>query len=70
MFTFPMNWKPVNYIWYQGNNNYCCFVTRVNGNRYKTELYTKNGTHLQTEFLTSLKRAMKFSLFFLDKKVV
>lgn len=68
MFSYPKTWRPINFIWFQGNDKYECFVTRVCGNKYKTELYTKNGTHLQTEFMSSFKRARKFSLFFLDKE--
>jgi len=67
MFSFPKTWRPINALWFQKNDGYCCFVTRVGVNRYKTELYTQHGTHLQTEYLSSLKRSMKFCLYFLSK---
>lgn len=59
------------FTWYQGNEKYECYVTRFGyrgGSRFKTVLLTKNGTHLQTENFTSLRRAMKFCLFFLNKE--
>lgn len=71
MFKYPKTYRPANFTWYQGNNNYECFVTRIGykgGSRFKVCLFTKNGTHLQTEFEKSLIRAMKFCMFFLEKE--
>lgn len=71
MFSYPRTWVPANYTWFQGNNNYECFVTRIGyrgRSKFKICLFTKNGTHLHTEFEKSLKRAMKFCFFFLDKE--
>lgn len=61
MFTYPQTWRPINFTWYQGNENFCCYATRLVGENFKIEFFTLNGTLLSTTFLSgSIFDAMNF----------
>lgn len=69
-FQYPNNWKPQNYLWYQSNDFYQCYVSRIGNSKYKIELYTHNGTCLQIEYQRGYKQARHYCLYFLSKGIL
>ncbi len=52
MITSPKTWRPIHFTWYQSNEKFCCYATRLVGDNFKIEFYTLNGTSLGTTYLS------------------
>lgn len=51
MSNSPQTWRPINYTWYQGNESFCCYATRLVGDNFKIEFFNHYGRSLHKIYL-------------------